>query len=103
MPYDPRNLFLEYYGQYIDAKHRNDEILTWLKAVQCRYQLQKIGDSGDSPGKESQICQDIFEAFVTKKKAEEIYIDLYNDSRSYPGKRTDDTPYHIDTETEANR
>jgi hypothetical protein len=68
MPEDPKNLFLQYYGDYLDAKEKNHPLVTWLKAVQCRAQLQKIGDRGDSPGKEAQICQDIFEAFVSKKK-----------------------------------
>jgi hypothetical protein len=88
MPDDPKNLFLQYYGDYLDAKERNHPLITWLKAVQCRAQLQKFGDTGDSPGKEAQICQDIFRAFVTKEKADEIYQDLYTDSRSYPGSRT---------------
>jgi hypothetical protein len=35
------------------------------------------------------------------RKFAKIYIELYNDSRSYPGKQTDDAPYHIGTETEA--
>jgi hypothetical protein len=87
MPDDPKNLFLQYYGDYLDAKEKNHPLVTWLKAVHCRSQLQKIADSGDSPGKEAQICRDIFTAFVTKEKAEEIYLELYNDSRSYPGSK----------------
>ena len=83
MPEDPKNLFLQYYGDYLDAKEKNHPLVTWLKAVQCRGQLQKSG----GPDKEAQICQDIFRAFVTKEKAEEIYLELYNDSRSYPGSR----------------
>ena len=79
---DPRNLFLQYYGEYIDAKEQNHPNMTWLKAVHCRAQLQKIG--GD-PDKEAQICRDIFTAFVPKEQAEKIYRDLYDDSRSYPG------------------
>ena len=98
MPDDPKNLFLQYYGEYIEARERNHPLMTWLKAVHCRAQLQKIG----TPDKEEQICENIFTGFVTKEKAEEIYRDLFNDSRSYPGKRTDDAPYHIDTVTEAN-
>jgi hypothetical protein len=84
MPDDPHNLFLQYYGDYLDAKEKNHPLVIWLKAVHCRAQLQKIGDS---PDKEAQICRDIFAAFVTKEKAEEIYQDLYEESRSYPGSR----------------
>jgi hypothetical protein len=75
-----RNLFLEYYEDYIDAKDKKQPLKTWFKAVHCREQLQKIGD----PGNEAQTCQDIFAAFVTKEQAAEIYQDLYEDSRSYP-------------------
>jgi hypothetical protein len=84
MPEDPKNLFLQYYGDYLDTKERNQPNVTWLKAVLCRAQLQKIGDN---PEKEEQICQDIFRAFVTKEKAEEIYRELYDDSKSYPRSR----------------
>ena len=65
--------------------------MTWLKAVHCRELLKKIGDGGDSLGKESQMFQDIFGPFVTEKKAKEMYLELHNDSKSHPGK-TDDAP-----------
>jgi hypothetical protein len=76
-----RNLFLEYYEDYIDAKDKKQPLKTWLKAVHCREQLQKIGD----PSNEAQTCQDLFAEFVTKEQAAKIYRDLYEDSRSYPG------------------
>jgi hypothetical protein len=75
-----RNLFLEYYEDYIDAKDKKQPLKTWLKAVHCREQLQKIGD----PSNEAQTCQDLFAGFVTKEQAAKIYRDLYEDSRSYP-------------------
>ncbi len=76
MPDDPMNLFLQCYGEYIDAKEGNHPLMAWLKAVHCRTQLQKIGDVGDSPSNELQNFQDIFRAFVTEKKAKEIYLGL---------------------------
>ena len=75
-----RNLFLEYYEDYIDAKDKKRTLKTWFKAVHCREKLKKIGD----PGNEAQTCQDIFAAFVTKEQAAGIYHDLYEDSRSDP-------------------
>jgi len=75
-----RNLFFEYYEDYIDAKDKKQPLKTWLKAVHCREQLQKLGD----PSNEAQTCQDLFAGFVTKEQAAKIYRDLYGDSRSYP-------------------
>jgi hypothetical protein len=66
---------------YVDAKDKKQPLKTWLKAVYCREQLQKIGD----PSNEAQTCQDLFAGFVTKEQAAKIYRDLYEDSRSYPG------------------
>ena len=71
--------------------------MIWLSAVGCRRELQKMGDLA----KEAKYCQKIFEPFVGKKQAEQIYRDLCDDSRSYPIKtinlpgcswRTGETP-----------
>ena len=56
--------------------------MIWLSAVGCRRELQKMGDLA----KEAKYCQKIFEAFVGKKQAEQIYRDLCDDSRSYSTK-----------------
>ena len=77
----PRNLFLEYYEDDIDAKDKKQPLKTWLKAVHCREQLQKIAD----PSNEAQTCRDLFAGFVTNEQVAKIYRDLYEDSRSYPG------------------
>jgi hypothetical protein len=77
---DPYNRFLSYYGQYLDAKEANHPNKIWLLAIQCRSQLQKMADVS----KEAETCQKIFEAFVGKEKAAQIYRELCDDSRSYP-------------------
>jgi hypothetical protein len=74
---------------YVDAKDKKQPLKTWLKAVYCREQLQKIGD----PSNEAQTCQDLFAGFVTKEQAAKIYRDLYEDSRSYPGNWLPFPPY----------
>jgi hypothetical protein len=45
MPDNPeyeRDLFLGYYGEYLDAKEQNHPLKIWLKAVHCRVELQKL-------------------------------------------------------------
>jgi hypothetical protein len=45
MPDNPeyeRDLFLRYYGEYLDAKEQNHPLKIWLKAVHCRVELQKL-------------------------------------------------------------
>ena len=59
--------------------------MIWLSAVGCRRELQKMGDLA----KKAKHCQKIFEPFVGKKQAEQIYRDLCDDSRSYPIKTID--------------
>ena len=80
---DPLATFLMYYGEYIDAKEGSYPSKTWLYAIRCRSELQKMGD----PTKEAEICEKIFAAFVPQEKAAEIYRELYDDSRSYPHHR----------------
>jgi hypothetical protein len=82
LPEDPTNRFLQYYGQYLIAKQEKKPQMIWLSAVGCRRELQKMGDLA----KEAKYCQKIFEPFVGKKQAEQIYRDLCDDSRSYPTK-----------------
>jgi len=82
IPEDPTSRFLEYYGEYLTAKRQKEPQMIWLSAVACRRELQKMGD----PVKEAKYCQKIFEPFVGKKQAEQIYRDLCDDSRSYPVK-----------------
>lgn len=77
---DPLNTFLECYGKYLDAREANQPMKSWLLAIQCRLQLQKMGD----PRKEAQICENIFEAFVGKEQAVQIFRDLCDNSRSHP-------------------
>lgn len=77
---DPLATFLQYYDEYSDAKEADHPRKTWLYAVFCRSQLQKMGDTV----KEAEICENIFRPFMTQEKAAEIYRDLYDDSRSYP-------------------
>ena len=77
---DPLTIFLECYGKYLDAREANQLTKTWLLAIQCRSQLQKMGD----PKKEAEICQNIFEPFVGKEHAGQIFRDLCNDSKSHP-------------------
>ena len=97
IPEDPTSRFLEYYGQYLTAKRQKEPQMIWLSAVGCRRDLQKMGDLA----KEAKFCQKIFEPFVGKKQAEQIYRNLCDDSRSYPIKtinlpgcswRTGETP-----------
>ena len=80
IPEDPTSRFLEYYGKYLTAKRQKEPQMIWLSAVGCRRELQKMGDLA----KEAKYCQKIFEPFVGKKHAEQIYRDLCDDSRSYP-------------------
>ena len=82
IPEDPTTRFLQYYGQYLTAKQEKKPQMIWLSAVGCRRELQKMGDLA----KEAKYCQKIFEPFVGKKQAEQIYRDLCDDSRSYPVK-----------------
>ena len=82
IPEDPTSRFLEYYGQYFTAKRQKEPHMVWLHAVACRRELQKMGDLA----KEAKFCQKIFEPFVGKKQAEQIYRDLCDDSRSFPVK-----------------
>jgi hypothetical protein len=82
IPEDPTSRLLEYYGQYVTAKRQNEAKMIWLSAVGCRRQLQKMGYLD----KEAKYCQKIFEPFVGKKQAEQIYRDLCDDSRSFPVK-----------------
>jgi hypothetical protein len=77
---DATTLFLVSYEKYLAAKEQNSAVMTWLKAVQCRTQLQKMG----GVSKEAEICENIFAAFVGKEDAAKIYRDLCDDSRSYP-------------------
>jgi hypothetical protein len=82
IPEDPTSRLLEYYGQYVTAKRQKEAKMIWLSAVRCRRELQKMGDLA----KEAKYCQKIFEPFVGKKQAEQIYRDLCDDSRSFPAK-----------------
>jgi len=85
IPEDHTSRFLEYYGQYLTAKRQKEPHMIRLSAVGCRKELQKMGDLA----KEAKYCQKIFEPFVGKKQAEQIYRDLCDDSRSYPIKTID--------------
>src|SRR5262249_12860757 len=79
IPEDLTSRFLEFYGQYFTAKWQKESHLIWLNAVASRRELQRMGD----PAKEAKYCQKIFEPFVGKKQAEQIYRDLCDDSRTY--------------------
>ena len=77
---DPKSRFLDYYGRYLEAKERKQPPLTWLNAVSCRMELLKMGDLAE----EARFCGNIFKGFVTQEQAQQIYRELYDDSRSYP-------------------
>jgi len=81
MPTPQHNLesFLDAYRKYVDAKEKKNP-QTWLIAIHCRTYLQRLAGYAD---KEEKTFREIFEPFVSKKKIEEMYKELCDDSKSY--------------------
>ena len=77
---DPKSRFLDYYGRYLEAKERKQQLLIWLNAVHCTLEPLKMGDHTE----EARFCGNIFKGFVTQEQVQQIYRELYDDSRSYP-------------------
>jgi hypothetical protein len=80
IPDDPKQLLLKSYKTYVVAREQGRRKDAWLAAIDCRKQLQKIGDTST----EAQICQDIFEEFMTKEQAAETYQQIHNLTLSPP-------------------
>jgi hypothetical protein len=79
-PNDPATRFLGHYGQYLIAKRQNEPQVIRLCAVACRMELRNMGDSA----RESQFCEAIFDGFVSREKAAQIYRELCEASSLYP-------------------
>ncbi len=87
MPDNPeieRDLFLRYYGEYLDAKEMNHPLKIWLKAVHCRVELQKLILLPFQAATEEEVLRQILAGFVTDRQAEKIFEELQRDSTFYP-------------------
>ena len=78
-PNDSASCFLDHYGQYLIAKRQNEPQVIRLCAVACRIALRTMGDSS----RESQFCEAIFDGFVSRDKAAQIYRELCEASSLY--------------------
>jgi len=90
MPDNPeyeRDLFLRYYGEYLDAKEQNHPLKIWLKAVHCRVELQKLILLPYQPATEENVLRYILAGFVTDNQAGEIFEEPQKDSSFYPSSR----------------
>jgi hypothetical protein len=90
MPDNPeyeRDLFLRYYGEYLDAKERNHPLKIWLKAVHCRVELQKLVLLPYQAATEEDVLRQILDGFVTDSQAGEIFEELEKDSSAYPSSK----------------
>jgi hypothetical protein len=79
-----RDLFLRYYGEYLDAKEQNHPLKIWLKAVHCRVELQKLILLPFQAATEEDVLRQILAGFVTDSQAGKIFVELRKDSSSYP-------------------
>jgi hypothetical protein len=79
-----RDLFLRYYGEYLDAKEQNHPLKIWLKAVHCRVELQKLILLPYQAATEEDLLRQILAGFVTDSQAGKIFEELQKDSSSYP-------------------
>jgi len=87
MPDNPeyeRDLFLRYYGEYLDAKDQNNPLKIWLKAVHCRVELQKVILLPYQAATEEEVLRQILAGFVTDSQAGKIFEELQKDSSFYP-------------------
>jgi hypothetical protein len=82
-----KDLFLRYYGEYIDAREQNHPLKIWLKAVHCRVELQKLTLLPFQAATEEQVLRQILDGFVTDSQAAEIFEELHEASTSFPSKR----------------
>jgi hypothetical protein len=82
-----RDLFLRYYGEYLDAKEQSNPLKIWLKAVHCRAELQKLTLLPYQAATEEEVLRQILAGFVTDRQAAEIFEELHKDSSSYPSIR----------------
>ena len=86
MPDNPeyeRDLFLQYYGEYLDAREQNHPLKIWLKAVHCRVELQKLILLPYQAATEEAVLRQILAGFVSDSQAGKIFEELQKDS-SYP-------------------
>jgi hypothetical protein len=79
-----RDLFLRYYGEYLDAKEQNHPVKIWLKAVHCRVELQRLILLPFQAATEEDVLRQILDGFVTDSQLGEIFEELQKDSSSYP-------------------
>jgi hypothetical protein len=79
-----KDLFLRYYGEYLDAKEQNHPLKTWLKAVHCRVELQKLVLLPFQAATEEDVLRQILAGFVTDSQAGKIFEELEKDSSFYP-------------------
>jgi hypothetical protein len=87
MPDNPeyeRDLFLRFYGEYLDAKEQNHPLKIWLKAVHCRVELQKLVLLPFQAATEEDVLRQILVGFVTDSQAGKIFEELERDSSFYP-------------------
>jgi hypothetical protein len=90
MPDNPefeKDLFLRYYGEYLDAKEQNHPLKIWLKAVHCRVELQKLVLLPYQAATEEDVLRQILDGFVSDSQAEEIFEELEKDSSAYPSSK----------------
>ena len=72
MPDNPeyeKDLFLQYYGEYLDAKEQNHPLKIWLKAVHCRVELQKLILLPYQAATEEAVLRQILAGFVSDSQA----------------------------------
>jgi hypothetical protein len=81
IPDDLKEAFLKSYETYVTATEQGRRQDAWLAAVDCRKQLQKIGDITS----EERTCQEIFQDFMTKEQAAEIYQRIHKLTLTPPG------------------
>ena len=90
MPDNPeyeRDLFLRYYGEYLDAKEQNHPLKIWLKAVHCRVELQKLILLPYQAATEEDVLRQILVGFVTDSQVGKIFVELQKDSSFYQSSR----------------
>jgi hypothetical protein len=78
-----KDLFLQYYAKYYEAKEQQYPRLTWLYAVYCRAEIQKLALlPHKAPKDEEDVFQKIFEEqMLSKEPIKHLYSELCHDSK----------------------
>jgi hypothetical protein len=72
--------FLDYYEKYEAARRGKDPAQTWLLAMRCRLELQKMSSD---PAKEEEVFKNIFAAFVNEDNIKNMYRNLREDNQRF--------------------